>query len=38
MKQLCGNPDQHIELRKLLMDFEVKNSQVFGKLYGGPVA
>ena len=31
-KQLCGNPNEHTQLRKLLMDFEVKNSKAFGKL------
>ena len=31
-KQLCGNPNEHTQLRKLLMDFEVKNSKEFGKL------
>ena len=31
-KQLCGDPEKHIELRKMLINFEVKNSEVFAKL------
>lgn len=31
-KQLSGNPEKHMELRKLIINFEASNFNIFGKL------